>query len=194
MFKQLREEARANVSARLNRATGGGVEKTVRSAISQHDDQLHGGKTTKLKFADGGAVDMPSGERRDRRARGGPTKSKKHPTVNVIVAPSLNSHPPETPKPPMMGPPPMLPPGPGAPPMPPGGGMGGAPGGMAGGPPIGAMAPKMPPMMMGPRARGGKVSYPISDGAGGGEGRLQKKDAYGSNADKGEGRKRGGRA
>ena len=66
----------------------------------------------------------------------------------------------------------MPPPGPaGAPPAPP---MG--PGAM----PPGGMPPGAPPMMG--RKSGGRVSYPIKDGAGGGLGRLQKIKAYGDEA------------
>jgi len=68
--------------------------------------------------------------------------------------------------------PPMPPPGPaGAPPAPP---MG--PGAM----PPGGMPPGAPPMMG--RKSGGRVSYPLKDGAGGGLGRLQKIKAYGDEA------------
>lgn len=207
-FKQLREEARGCHDDKMHRMVGGAVdkqqdEKMIRGAMRQHDDQQHAGKLTKLKFADGGAVDMPSGERRDRRARGGANHKKGAPHVNVIVAPSMHSQPPGGPlgMPPGGAPLPHPPVPMGPPPGPPMPMPGGAPGGMAGGPPIGAMAPKVPMPMpggmgmgMGPRARGGQVSYPIDDGAGGGKGRLEKIAAYGRNADKGEGRKRGGRA
>jgi len=68
--------------------------------------------------------------------------------------------------PPMGGGMPVPPPGM----MPPGGG---APG--AGGPP-------MPPPGMMPRKSGGRTNYPIHDGSGGGEGRLEKIRAYGLKA------------
>ena len=32
-------------------------QRMIRSAITQHDDQLHGGKKTRLKFKRGGHVD-----------------------------------------------------------------------------------------------------------------------------------------
>lgn len=207
-FQQFRDAADQSAKAKMTcMGVGGGVsadkrsdEKMIKSGISQHENHEHGGRHTALKFADGGGVDMPAGERRDRRARGG--ANKKGPHVNVIVAPQMHGAgapmPPAGP-PPMLPPhPPMLPPGlppggppPGGPPMMPPPGAGGPPG-MIGGPPVGAMP--RPPMMMGPRARGGSVDYPIDDGAGGGEARLEKIAAYGKNADKGEGKKRGGRA
>ena len=73
-----------------------------------------------------------------------------------------------TPLPPGLMPPGGMPPGAGGPPpppmMPPG----------AGAPPMGGL----PPGLMG-RKTGGRVKYPIKDGAGGGLGRLQKIKAYG---------------
>ena len=49
---------------------------------------------------------------------------------------------------------------------------------MGGPPPIGAGGPPMGPPPMGMRARGGKVSYPIHSGGGGGEARLEKAKSY----------------
>lgn len=91
---------------------------------------------------------------------------KKGTTVNVIVAPQGGGEPAA---PPMMPPPgPPMPPPHAAPPMaPPGGGLP-LPG--AGG----------PPAMM--RKHGGRVPHIISDGSGGGKGRLQKIKAYGDRA------------
>lgn len=60
--------------------------------------------------------------------------------------------------------------------------LGMPPSGPAGGPPMPPppMGGGMPPMM--PRKSGGRVRYPIHDGAGGGKGRLQKIKAYGDKA------------
>lgn len=59
--------------------------KMVRSAINQHDDQLHGGKKTKLRLKSGGRVHGEEpGCRPDRRARGGET-GKKHGKVQITV-------------------------------------------------------------------------------------------------------------
>lgn len=96
--------------------------------------------------------------------RGGRVKHKGT-TVNVIVAPQ------NAPKVmPMLGGPPGGPP-PGGSPIPPPG---------AGGPPMIPPGGGGPPPMM--RKRGGRVPYDA--GAGSGEGRLQKKAAYGKNAGK----------
>lgn len=102
------------------------------------------------------------------RKEGGRTKGKMN--VNIIIgAPGggQGGPPPEMPVPPpqMAGPvrPPMPMPPQGMPP---------------GGPPLGVGGP--PPMPMA-RKRGGRT-YPIDDGAGGGEGRLEKIKAYGKNA------------
>jgi hypothetical protein len=94
---------------------------------------------------------------------------KKGTTVNVIVAPQGGNQPPAPPPmppgppPAMMKPPGPMPPPPGAGPDIPGGGP--------------------PPMM---RANGGRVPHIISDGAGGGKGRLQKISAYGDRAKPGK--------
>jgi hypothetical protein len=113
-------------------------------------------------LAQNGPVGMPTNMA---RARGGRTKGKTN--VNIIIA---GKHPDSAMGNPMM-PPGGMPPG-GMPPgaMPPGGMPPGAPMPMPGPMPAGT-----PPMA---RARGGRA-YPIDDGAGGGEGRLQKIRAYG---------------
>ncbi len=165
----------------------------VKKAFSEHDNQLHGGKTTRLHLRDGGCADGDSSAARlDRpgRARGGKAPKKAHTNVNVIVASGGKGDAP-TPVPvpvPAAGPP--------RPPMPPPGGMpppgaGGPPG--MGGPPMGG-PPGMPPPGMGPRpmppgmpmrARGGGVSdasephgkelaFTMKAGASGGAGRLAK--------------------
>lgn len=111
----------------------------------------------------------PKALRLDRKpyANGGRVGKKGATTVNVIVAPQGGDQPP--------APPPVMPPGPPPPMMKPPGPMAGGP---AGGPPempgMGA-----PPMM---RKHGGRVPHIISDGSGGGKGRLQKVAAYGDRA------------
>lgn len=119
----------------------------------------------------GGKVDAsvsgtPISGGRTPRKSGGRTKGKMN--VNIIIgAPggAQGGPPPEMPMPPpqMAGPirPPMPMPPQGMPP---------------GGPPVGA-----PPPMPMARKSGGRA-YPIDDGAGGGEGRLQKIKAYGKKA------------
>lgn len=108
---------------------------------------------------------------RDGYAKGGAVKGKGKTTVNVIIAGQgggADKMPPPTGGPPM----PMMPPA--GPPMPPPR------------PPMlppTAMPPPNPgaPPMMG-RKDGGRVGYPIKDGAGGGEGRKEKIKAYGAKA------------
>lgn len=114
----------------------------------------------------------PKKLRLDRKgyANGGAVGGKKKAsgaTVNVIIAPQGGGQPPAPPMPPpQAGPPPPMMKPPAGPMPPPGGGMEMPPGGA-------------PPMM---RAHGGRVPHIISDGAGGGKGRLQKIKAYGDRA------------
>jgi hypothetical protein len=127
-------------------------ERMIKSAVHQHEEHEHGGKLTKLKFADGGTVfGGGAASHMGKRARGGPTKGKGGHTTNVIVAPQGGGGPPGGGmRPPM--PPPAMPPRPAGPPPggpPPGGPPPGAP--PMGGPPPGAGAPPpgmRPPGMM----------------------------------------------
>lgn len=152
----------------------------ISRAIGQHDAQLHGGKRTELKLANGGSCEGGrSAPRMDRpgRARGGKTsKDKKGTNVNVIVASGGKDRPVPVPVPAAGGaPPPPRPPmpppgamGPGGPPM-----MGGPPGMAA--PPGGGMPPGMRPPMPGMRADGGKtVAVNMKAGASSGAGRIAK--------------------
>ena len=139
-------------------------EKMIASAVHQHEKHEHGGKLTKIKFADGGSV-FGGGARPSmaKRARGGHASGKggKGHVTNVIVAPQGGGGggpPPGGMRPPMpmmaphpAGPPPGAPPGGPPPGGPPPGGppMGGPP---PGGPPPG-MPPGGPPPGMRPQAR-----------------------------------------
>ena len=149
-----------------------------------HDCRCHkcwGGKTEKNKgggvFSGEGYPFKVPGEvkgGRSAHAHGGKAGGKGKMNVNIIIAsghhdkgamggqPMPNA--PVSPRTPPVGAgAPMPPPGM----MPPGGG---APG--AGGPP-------MPPPGMMPRKSGGRTTYPIDSGSGGGEARLEKIKAYG---------------
>ena len=142
----------------------------------------HGGKIHAEAVSDGEFEGTrPTGGRLAKRRGGsmkGPTiikidvgTHKQHPAMGGMppgadgdpFKPSLSK-----PLPPGLMPPGGMPPGAGGPPpppmMPPG----------AGAPPMGGL----PPGLMG-RKTGGRVKYPIKDGAGGGLGRLQKIKAYG---------------
>jgi len=163
----------------------------VSEAIHEHEGALHSkDPKTRIKLAAGGlAHGGPAKMRGDKKSRG-------HTTVNVVMA--NHPHPKPVPVPvsvPAGGPPGGMPPGmAGAgPPMPPPG---------AGGP------PGMPPMNRGGHAykKGGAVkadsqrdevkgmpegklkkggkAYPVDDGAGGGEGRLEKAASYGAKVKK----------
>lgn len=120
-------------------------------------------------------VTAKRGGKIEKRAMGGGVHKKskdggKGNHVNIVVAPGGGDRgaPPMPVHPPMAGPPMPPPRPPMAPPGPP----------MGGPPPMGAPMGGPPPMGM--RARGGKVSYPMHDGAGGGKGRMEKAKAYGS--------------
>jgi len=161
------------------------IDSEIRKAFTEHDNQLHGGKKTRLRLKDGGCAEGGAPKSRaDRKGRG-----KAHTTVNVVVA---GSHPRPQPVPvpvPAGGSAPQ-----GA--MPPGAGPGGPIPPGAGGPPPGGFkkggrtrSPKIDSQRLSLKAqvppghfkRGGKSKgYPIKDGAGGGEGRLQKAKSYGA--------------
>ena len=138
---------------RHHAASGGDIaqdEALIKKAIDEHDEQLHGGAKTRLKFKRGGHVEGKEARPRLDRARGGRTKKGKggHKVVVNVVMPQKGDGPSD-------GGPPMMPPG-GMPPhppmMPPPGGPppGGPPGGPPMGPPVGAGVPM-------PHKRGGKV-------------------------------------
>ena len=154
--------------------------------IHDHDCTCHkcwGGRTGKEKggevFSGAGYPFKVPGATGGRSAHAAGGKAKGKTNINIIIGAHPHNQsgggiPPNAPMPaPNAGRPPAVP----MPmPMPPAGGgmpmgaappMGGAPGGM----PMGA-----PPM---PRKSGGRTNYPIHDGAGGGEGRLEKIKSYG---------------
>jgi hypothetical protein len=120
------------------------------------------GKATGGPVSYGGS--RPVGGRIARKEGG---RAKKGTTVNIIIAPGGGG-----------APKPMMPP-PGMPPPPPGAGPGlhqGMPPPMPPGMPPGGAPPMGPPQM---RASGGRTSYPIKTGGGGGKARLAKIRAYG---------------
>lgn len=154
----------------------------VRAGVHAHERNMHGGEPeTNIKFKSGGHVGGRHVLKRlDKQSRGGKAKHKGHTTNVVIAMPHPQPRPVPVPvpvgggaKPPMGGPggPP-----PGAPP--PGPGMGAGPTALPGG--IPGMGVKPPGMK-----RGGKA-YPIDDGAGGGNARLEKIAAYGPGKGKGK--------
>lgn len=133
----------------------------IKKAFKEHDDQLHGGKTTRLKLKHGGAAEGEKAEdrmdrpKREHHAKGGHVGKKGGTKVNVIVMPQSHGDPggglagappmgggAPPPRPPMMPPPAaaMAP----HPPM-------GPPPGMAGAPPPPGMRP--PGMKRGGRTR-----------------------------------------
>lgn len=186
------------------------TEKMIGEAVHEHEGNLHKGEPkTRIKLADGGlASGGMTHHRSDHKPRGKHKKhhGKAHTQVNVIVGHQAPK-PVPVPIPVPAGPPGGMPPDPamaagppgmppdagGMPPpgmMPPGANRGGrfAKGGRT--KELKAMMEKQPsesgrdPIKGMPRGQfkdGGKTKgYPIDDGAGGGEGRLEKKAAYGA--------------
>lgn len=106
-------------------------------------------------------------------------------TLGEQSGPAGMAPPPPMPRPPMPSPaaaPPMGGPG-GHMALPPG--LGAALAGAAGAmPPPGGGMPGQPPQPMMARKSGGRVSYPITTGSGGGNARLEKKEAYGMKMNK----------
>lgn len=179
LARQAKEDHTSRVRDRRGESPSDAAADRARvvRAFSEHDKQLHGGKTTKLTgLRDGGCAEGSANSARlDRpgRARGGKAGKKPHTNVNVIVASGGGQERPVPVPVPAAGPPPhppMPPPGagPGGPPM---GGPPGMPGPMGpGGPP---MMPTRPGMPM--RADGGKtVAVSMKAGSASGEGRIAK--------------------
>lgn len=149
----------------------------IKEAFKEHDDQLHGGKPTRLKLKHGGAAEGEKAEermdrpKREHHAKGGHAGKKGGTKVNVVVMPQ--GHDPGMGGGLAGGPPPM---GGGAPPPrppmapPPAAAMApkppmGPPPGMAGAPPPPGMGMRPPGMKRGghvKRADGGMVE-PGSD-------------------------------
>lgn len=163
-------------------------KKLIGKAFKEHDAQLHGGKRTKLKLSDGGcAMGGEPRARGDRKPRG---KHGHKTVVNVVVgrgAPDKQPVPVPVPVPPpgagpvLAGGPPVPPPG-----MVPPGPLGQKHGGRSfkKGGKVDSMRSKIKGLPDGRLKRGGraKAAVPMTAGAGGGEGRLQKIKDYGAKA------------
>lgn len=139
------------------------IDREVTKAINEHDEQLHGGKKTRLRLRSGGTAVGPMADHRsDRSPRGHAKGAKNH--VAIIIAPQgggQNARPVPVPVPRPVPVPTGAPP---RPPMPPPGampppGMGPPPGGLPPAPL--ARPPMMPPSGMPPagmmRKRGGRA-------------------------------------
>lgn len=179
---ELRRKGKQDHESKLRHHMGDGggltkVKSLIKEAVDEHDDQLHGGKKTRLKLKRGGHVEGEEKRHRLDRAAGGRTKSKGgHKTiVNVVMPQGGHDAAPGGPGGPG-APSPMMPP---HPPMAPPPGAGGPPPGMAGaggpppgmpprppmGPPVGAGVP-MPHKKGGrvKKAFGGPMDGPLSGG------------------------------
>ena len=168
-----KRDRREAASMEGNRRTLKEVLK-AKSPPKYEDDETPFKRGGRTKRASGGRTSVSDGELEGTRPTGGRLAKKGGGSV-VIVNIGKKSMGDEPSGAPMGGlpPPPMaLPPA----------AWGMPPGGPAGGPPMPPppMGGGMPPMM--PRKSGGRVRYPIHDGAGGGKGRLQKIKAYGDKA------------
>ncbi|MDE2096333.1 MAG: hypothetical protein KGL39_03740 [Patescibacteria group bacterium] len=144
-------------------------EKMIRKAIDEHDDQLHGGKKTHLKFARGGSVPGHSKGKRGPKVminiHTGAGQMEKQAALRAGIGIGARAGA-RMASAKMAGPPGGAMPGGAAPPM--------APGGVGG--------PANPMVRPGMMAKGGAVKYGDGDmegGAGSGVGRIDKADTYG---------------
>lgn len=195
MKENSKRKAARRLLSRSGYKSGGHVKKGEKGEaakdVHKHEAHLHPGKP-KTKLKDGGhAHGHKPKHRADKKSRGKP-----HTQINIINSAHKQAQPVPKPIPvpvPAGGPGPMAGAPPGAPPMPPpdqSGGMAGPGpmglkrGGRAKGEKRGtasnsqreSLSSQVPP---GHFKRGGKT-YPITDGAGGGKARLEKKRAYGA--------------
>ena len=162
-----------------------GVKRGGKVSIDKMGSEKPGSEAEAKKWIEESSGTRPTGDRIARK-EGGRTKGKTN--INIIISAGPKGEPQGGAGGPNAGPvrPPMPPPSLSAPMQaPPMGGM--PPGGMPqpGMMPPSGMPPGMPPhpgMMPPPNPLGRKSggrAYPIEDGAGGGEGRLEKIKAYG---------------